>query len=276
MLSIVGFVVGVVSLALTYYGLRFAIRVHNETQVDAVEPGNDGGLPRITDWRRSSFPQALACCRQYVGELEAYSGANGKAAPDAPTHAHLGYWGIAALLSAAAGISRYSQGKANYWIVQSSNRDPGGLTDIVHLRSLAFVGIFPLWQLRAQNGDFRDVRVTFGDTHPETAIGQAVRYDRINFTSVLDDRISDKERRLGTTHVLAIPIAADADARSPGQAAGISVDFRIGRVAAWLLFRSNDSWATRRLLQRAEMVQRLARRLAMCPQSTASYAEAAD
>jgi hypothetical protein len=230
-------------------------------QKSAIPATARGGLATVKRRRRFSFPQAMGCANEYIAALQnpPYP------LDDGPGHEQLARWGVHALVTGAAQISRYSQGKANYWVVASRKDEIDGTCKSIHLRSYGFVGIYPLWQLRDDGGRYREFLVPLDGGEPATAIGQSVLYDRIALYDLrADNKVSDREKKLKTTHVLAIPARRSLEHARKGVPVGISIDIRMSKLGA-VLYRNDRTWLYKRLQTRAENIQSVARDLARCP-----------
>jgi hypothetical protein len=221
-----------------------------------------GAAPKTTVhairwWRGRNFEQGFGYLGQYatasqclLEELEDVRAIN---------RDDLSAWGGAVLLTAAARISRYSQGKANLFVVNEVD----GLrpTRSITLRSKHFVGPFPIAQLTtARIGTrayrYREMPVSASAT--ATVAASAAFHDRITFAPI-GQNVSDQEKRLGTTHILAIPVCAGITDVEVGDFAVITVDFRLPRRvrALWIC----ECWfAKETIMKRADRLQAAARR----------------
>jgi hypothetical protein len=243
--------------------LAFAYALYSDR-----EPGDPhrAAIASIRRWRSRSFEQSLAFSARFVDSYCAqHAAANGDPDPRSPQADDLFRWAVNAVLTAAARIHPFSQGKANLFSVQSLAED--GAAPSANLRSLSFVGPFPLAQLREVNGAFRDMPVTTHAAAMSSVAGQAYIVDSILLEVVAHQRYrSDEEKRLGTTHILAIPVGHGLNGAQEGSLAVLAVDLRIPRRYHWL-YRDERTRRSRRLHDRAEKVQALARRLATLPEA---------
>lgn len=206
-------------------------------------------------WRRRAFDQGL----HYLSE---YASAPAHVLPEPSTKAittdDVRAWGRSVMLTAAAQISRYSQGKANLFVVNDVSEING--THAVTLRAKQFVGGFPIAQLttfRTENPvyNYRDMPVSEQST--ATIAGLAAFRDRIEFAPI-GEAVSDEERRLGTTHILAIPICKTVADVQAGDAAVVTIDFRLPlRVRVlWAC----ESWGAKgKILRRGTALQKAMR-----------------
>jgi hypothetical protein len=253
-----GTILAVIGIVVAALGLLYALyRDH--------EPGDlhRSAIAAIRRWRRRSFEQSLAFARRFVDSCCHDAEHNESGADEAhrrPECDDLFRWAMNSLLTAAARIHPASQGKANLFSVQSVEAAPTGAVQSANLRSLSFVGPFPLAQLRESDGTFRDMPVANGGSL--SVAGQAYRVNSILLEVVARQRYrSDEEKRLGTTHILAIPIGYGLSTAHEGSLAVLAVDLRIPRRYSWLYRDERTRWS-RRLRARAEKVQELARALA--------------
>jgi hypothetical protein len=232
-----------------------------ELQLPSSAQGELRALRRASRRRRRSFREPLVCMTQYLRVLKE------KAVHTRVPKSVVSDWAFDVLLTSAANISRFSQGKANLFQINENSL----LRGVATLRSREFVGPFSLWQLTDGRGNYRDMEVHYDSGQPYsdavpvagltllTCRIQLVDLRRVGFPSEL-------ERALGTTHILGIPLGTrqpnetDSDvcqglaALPVGLPVVITVDLRFPH----LLLASFWYWRYRQLLlARAEDVQRI-------------------
>jgi hypothetical protein len=245
-----------------------ALRYRHRSPPDQHPPPKD--IVHASRWWRSrGFRQALTYLTQYGDAVSETP--ETRESQRAITREDLYVWGSNVLLTAASRISRYSQGKANLFVVNEvfTRTTPPTVT----LRSQQFVGAFPLLQLTThRNGrvyNYRDMEVNATSTATVTVASTAVLHNRLLFDRI-GDHVSDEERRLGTTHILAIPICDGIADIEPGDIAVITVDFRLP-LRVRVLHPCGLWQSKRRIDKRAERLQTEARRFAtLLPEGCAS------
>jgi hypothetical protein len=247
----------ILAVAAVLVGIVGLFRSEYRRRKGTEKPKRARRIGTITIWRRSAFLGALACAGEYRDALNDVHVLDHQSNQNASVR-ELTVWAASALLTSAAAISRYSQGKANLWVVSAVSCDGNNAVVSIRIRSLSFVGPFPIWQLREGDGRFRDMHVRT-DSRPETAIGAAAYADALQLADLSNDQsVSDRERELGTTHVLAIPICDKLHNVNSGTVVGITVDLSIPRTLAWL-YRRHHLRPFRRLTTRAQEVQEVGR-----------------
>lgn len=224
-------IVGV--LATIYYG-RLALQpLRSKTKVK---------LPALRPIGPTGYAAAIDALKAYLS-LERTT--NSEVTDD-----DLRRWRTAALLEAATQISRMSQDKANLFE-----------SDGTHLKSKVFAGTFPDWQLIeriATNGQ-PDLKLRRIQIHPPDSQYVAVKCLQAGDDEPRLMRLKKEdlnvERRLGTTHVLGVPLALGlTDAGVPNRVACLTMDLRMGWLAK--VFYSFDWYRDRsKLMKRAVELQ---------------------
>ncbi len=257
LLTLAGFLLGVVAVWLGSRHLKHLKTLPRETKTV---------VHSARRWRRRAFEQGL----HYLGEYtSAHAHVSSEPSTRSITDEDIRAWGRSVMLTSASDISRYSQGKANLFVVNDVTNVNG--SRVVTLRAKQFVGGFPIAQLttlRTENPvyNYRDMPVSEQST--ATIAGLAAFRDRIEFAAI-GNAVSDEERRLGTTHILAIPVCKTVADVEPGDAAVVTIDFRLPlRVRVlWVC----ESWAAKgKILRRAEVLQKAMREFAQALASSAS------
>jgi hypothetical protein len=185
--------------------------------------------PAIARWHASMFQSALTDAERFISLLTNLPTQNlaTSTSEHTPVDADtLAGWALDSLLTAAARISSRCQGKANLFVVDVTP------TETV-LVSKYFVGSFPIDQLTATNSlnpnapFHRRFPVTTNSEFPVAA--KALARNGILMVDLRKDHQSDVELRVGTTHILAIPIT-EFTVINTGQLAVIAIDFRMNRI----------------------------------------------
>ena len=173
-------------------------------------------------------------------------------------------WGTDLLLTAASMICKFSQGKANLFVVVLTNEH----SLMVDIRSKAFVGAFPLNQLLDTDSTYRNMPVPsslerFSNPAAYAVAAQALFMNDITIGSIETAQFaSTVEKDLGTTHILAIPLRSSRAQCRVGDEAVIAVDLRF--IRPWLLWarhRGPSKGEERIIKERARKVQEMARQL---------------
>lgn len=244
-----GVVAGI--LATVVVGILGSVAVHRQLTKNGSPKPKVHALRR---WRPHAFSQAL----DYIGE---YTNAHDSIASPRESQSDITakdvyIWGCNLLLTAASHITRYSQGKANLFVVNEAQDNPAHIT----LRSQQFVGAFPLQQLtalRKNPSPEYTYRVMPVSENSATVAGKAVRHTRVHFDKI-GEQASDLELKLGTTHILAIPLSTDVASLVPGDPAVITIDCRLPPRVRFL--KTCRIWHPERaLLARAAKLQEEAR-----------------
>lgn len=244
-----------VALGLTLTAAAILIQIYMgwPAFVTARKPRRIGKLPRVRWWRPKHFQYGLQLVKEYAGLVGRYQ-------PPPDLHDdrcfaadELVRWSYQALLSCAAVIVPHSQGKANLFRVTNVVRNAERM-DYLHIGSFECVGIFPPAQLTDDDRRYREFR---SDRHELPVALKTVELKRPILQPLTKDSINDDEKRLGTTHILGVPLAASLEDLERGAVVSITVDCRIGPVRKWL-YKSDFVLGRSHVIRRAKSLQSVA------------------
>jgi len=183
----------------------------------------------IALWTSGRFYKALQQFDLYCDQLEGEEVPEDTTDPTKPSRADHLRFAQAVLLTAAVDIVPFSQGKANLFHFADS---PGGESrDIV---SHILMGPFPPKQILSGANAFRKMTIK-SNKKADSVAGECVRLELPQLEKLTKkDNFSGKEIKLGTTHILGIPVEFE---RMPGVdgyrdapenlPAAITIDLRI-------------------------------------------------
>lgn len=229
----------------------------------SYHPGSP--VESVQFWHPSVFERPLSYVREHIER--------GSKAPDkrqtaqCATKEDFVTWATDLILTSAASISPFSQGKANLFIASSVNSQG----QVLKIRSKTLVGSFPLEQLvDTPTLKFRDMAVP-EENNPNVkayaVAAQAVHYGRDPIIEPIESTdkttfASRTEVELGTTHILGIPLRSIRDVVSEGDVAVITVDLRFKR---WWFLKFVPAgpfrWHKRCIIERAKRIQKISREL---------------
>lgn len=228
--------VAIAGIILTAAALVFtlAVFIHENRRSPECFPEKPlrarGKQRTISLWTIGRFYQSLKQFDLYCKELEESAMSDSEDDPARPSRDDLLRFARAVLLTAAVDIMPFSQGKANlFHFVDAPNRQS---REIV---SQVLIGPFPPEQILAGASAYRTMTIEFGK-EAESVAGECVRLGLPQLEKLRKKKgnFSGKEIKLGTTHILGMPVEFDAmtavnDFRSApeGAPAAITVDLRI-------------------------------------------------
>lgn len=260
-LNIALLVIGILGFIVTvFFGYLAARLLQKLTQGRNSSPESSCVDP-LGHWHAKMFYQPLEYLDKHITNLNTVP--EQTETPDRVKRVDLLDWGTGLLLTAASVISPFSQGKANLFVVSST--DANG--QMLKIRSKTLVGPFPLTQLvDLPDMIYRDMPV------PQPSIGQpqafAVAVQALHVGQPLLQPIekaeyaSFTEKALGTTHILGIPLRSPHSRVKVGDVAVMTVDFRFSQ--PWYRkFLPRGPWHRQEnaVIGRAKLIQSKARQL---------------
>lgn len=228
MLAVAGLVVAAAAFALTLGVFLHERRRHPEPNHHNERLRASIKQRSVGVWTVGRFYQSLLQFDDYCDLVNGSMIADSTSDPSVPSAEDLLRFAEAVLLTAAADILPFSQGKANLFRFADCPN-----TEKREIVSSGFIGVFPPSQVLAGSA-FRTLRLD-RDHEATSAAGECVRLrlPRI-FRITKKSAVSGEEIALGTTHILGIPTQLSM---TPGrldlsripidQPAAITVDLRI-------------------------------------------------
>lgn len=251
-------VVGVVGTMASLVGLFITISSIGRRR----RRGSRRRITTVRYWRLVNYDLALAQLRDMIGRWQRneFDADNRRGFV---TEYDLLRWIIQLALTCAANIGPQSLGKASLFRIGEIERDSQTRLTRVRVYSFELDGIFSADQMldRMNPRLMRDISISPDgqDGHNFPAALQCVndKGPTVQSLRLRASKFDSPERRLGLTHILAIPLRSDLADAQPDQPVSITVDLRFSGPIGYLVDHFNLHCRT--LIGRAEQISQALR-----------------